>query len=348
MPHMFKWDQPYGSSELVPTMPVHKYLRFAPPMALALVGLVAAMWFVDTMAARLIYADPAAGSSSLIRWINGNVRADITGLITYAPLFTFAVYLLLGIPVSCILALVTRIMKITSYDIDIVKIGQDFGAGRMLRRAAMPALFSLSFSGVLSGFIPDFILEPLTVDQAARPFYFPLESIAMILVVLPLILAFFIPTWMLDDSGVVMHLKEKHLKTRRPPDTEGVGRWWSNLQSGFTLVTAPIVAFVQYFYYPLLSGEVASPFFVIRGLLLSLGIPFLAIAFTLPVIILNEILVGTASKAVRRFVKSLGARELEVEMKLTQAGSSGESKEQRHLLHQNERLPADNEPTRTG
>ncbi len=333
---------------LVSPMPVHKYLRFAPPIALSLVGLVAAIWMVDTLALRLIYADPAAASSSLIRWLPGNVRADITELITYTPLFTFAVYFLLGTPVSYIMALVTKMIKVTSYHIDIVKIGQDFGAVRMLRRAAMPALFSLSLSGVLSGLVTSLLVTPITVDPVARSFYFPLESIAMTLVILPVVLAFFIPTWMLDDAGVVIHLKEKHLESRRCPDTEGVGRWWSNLQGGFAIIAVPIVAFVQNFYTPLLFGDVVSPFFVIRGMILSVGIPFLAIAFTLPVIILNEIFVGPASKAVHRFVKSLGARDLELEMKLTQVRTGEESEKETDISRHEGSSTAENTPTSTG
>ncbi len=155
------------------------------------------------------------------------------------------------------------------------------------------------------------------VPHQAAVIYKFLEPIVGALIVLPVVLVIFIPTWILNDAGIVMHLKENQLEVRRCPDTIGVGRWWSNLLTGFTLFTVPLIAFVQNFIPLIVSGETHLMAYL-QAFLQSLAPPFFAMAFVMPVIIFSEIFLGVHRRAIRSFAKRLGARELKIETIVTE------------------------------
>ncbi len=282
----------------------------------SLACLALAMWVVNIILANFVLAfGSGAATYNMLPYSTGSVDADITSLITYIVLIAGGIYLLTSLPLAAFMLTVTRVMKSPAYDIDVVRIGNEFGSFRMIRRAFIPALFSLSMGGVISGLIRDLLYtEPLLVLDVVRPAYLPLSSVVSALVLLPIILAFFAPTWILNDSGIVMHLKDKELRVRKCPDTIGVGRWWSNLLGGFTLFMVPVVTFVQYFYTPIvIHNQLLNSDFLFRALLLTVGVPLLAVAFVLPLIVFHEILVRGTRYAIVRVAKKLGAKEMELE-----------------------------------
>ena len=69
------------------------------------------------------------------------------------------------------------------------------------------------------------------------------------------------------------------------------------------------MSFYYYFYVPIVEwGVIPSVELVLVGLFYSVGLPFLALAFVLPVVIVNEMFVKKASPLIRRVARSLGAK----------------------------------------
>jgi len=291
-------------------------LKILPMIVFSLACLGLAFWVVNIILTDFVRAlGTDATTYNMLPFAFGSVDTDVTWLITYIVPIAGGVYLLTALPVAAIMLIGTRVMKGTAYDIDIVRIGNEFGSFRMIRRAFIPALFTLSMGGVISGLMRDLLYtEAESILDAVRPVYLPLTSVVSALVLLPIILAFFAPTWILNDAGIVMHLKDKELRVRKCPDTIGVGRWWSNLLGGFTLFMVPVISFVQYFYTPVvIHNQLFNSDFALRALLLAFGIPLLAVAFVLPLIVFHEILVRGTRYAIVRVAKKLGAKEMALE-----------------------------------
>ncbi len=288
----------------------HKYLRFILPILFALAGLVLAGFLVQRIVQDLVTIIPNGGTYDLIGGpLTGRAVSDVNWILTYIPIITIVEYLVLGLPIASLLLFGTLLIRATAYDISILELGDDFGSIRMIRRSVVPALFALSLGGVVSGLLRDYLFAEITnLPDAAIPFYYSLVQIVSALILLPVVLAFFIPTWLLNDSGIVMHLKDDELKVRRCPDTIGVGRWLSNLLGGFTVLTIPIVTFANNFIPIIVTNQINAQSILI-ALLQSFGLPIVLMAYVIPVIVFNEILLRFMKRAVRRIAKSLGANE---------------------------------------
>ena len=292
-----------------------KVLRFFLPILFAALGFILASEIVLIMATTVHAFSP---TYDLISWWPGNVESDVAFLLGLSSLAGIIVYIVLGVPIAAIILTGTKLIKVTSYEIDIAQIGHKFGGIRMIRRAAIPALFAVAISGVVMKTIAGFLFTVLqNVPPQAAYIYKFLEPIVGALIVLPVVLVIFIPTWILNDAGIVMHLKENQLEIRRCPDTIGVGRWWSNLLTGFTLFTVPLIAFVQNFIPLIVSGEMHLMAYL-QAFLQSLAPPFFAMAFVMPVIIFSEIFLRAHRAAIRSVAKRLGARELKIETIVTE------------------------------
>jgi len=188
----------------------------------------------------------------------------------------------------------------------------------MIRRAATPAIFAVAISGIVMEFVEGILFRALqNVPPEAAMLIQITYPIVGVLITLPIVLTIFIPTWILNDAGIVMHLRPSQLSIRRCPDTIGVGRWWSNLLAGFTLFTIPLVSFVQHFL-PIITGGGADVIQIFFAFVFSLGIPLVAMTFVMPVIVFNEILINPSKRAVRGLAKRLGARELKLEIVVTE------------------------------
>lgn len=291
-----------------------KLLRFGLPILFAGAG-----WAFAFIVVRQI----ASSFNNLVAYnmtdlIPGNIAQEMTILLGIIPIAGIIVYIFLGVLISSILLLATKIVRSTAYDLDIVQTGRDFGGMRMIRRAAVPAIFAVALSGLISKTIIGVLFSALeSVPVQAQILWQALTPIMGVLVTLPIVLAIFIPTWILNDAGIVMHLKDEQLNVRRCPDTIGVGRWWSNLLAGFTLLAIPIISFVQHFLPLLVGGETDFvPYF--QAFVITLGIPFIAMTLILPVVVFNEIFISLSKRAIRRVAKALGAREMKLQTILTE------------------------------
>jgi hypothetical protein len=200
---------------------------------------------------------------------------------------------------------------------NIMNIGKEFGSARLIRRAAPPALFSAASAGVFQAGIIRFVFGPTepAVATALQGQYNIMITLMGTLVFLPISLAFFMPTWVLNDAGIVTHLRADKMRVRQPPDTQGVGRWMGSMLGGYALIAYPLTMFNDHFYEPLFlsGGEGIQLFDPINSFVWILGIPLIAMAFVLPVIAYNERSHKKVKARVTKAARKLGASPIRKE-----------------------------------
>ncbi|MFW9801505.1 MAG: hypothetical protein ACFFFC_02585 [Candidatus Thorarchaeota archaeon] len=237
-------------------------------------------------------------------------QVDVTFFLFIAIPVYILEYAIIAVPAAALLLLYASIIRSASYEMNIMNIGTEFGGVRMVRRAVAPALFSLSSSNFLIEPIKTWLFgpEPAIPPGMGIAFNFALSLMAgllFLLVSLPL----FMPTWVLNDAGIVTHLKDDKLNIRQCPDTQGVGRWVGNVLGGYAIIAYPISAFQLYFLKPLMEDPLV--FTNIDSLVVSLfwtvGLPFLVMAFILPVIAANELNQKRLRRQVSRVATKMGA-----------------------------------------
>jgi hypothetical protein len=222
-------------------------------------------------------------------------------------------------PLTALFLIASKLVKGASYDVNVMKIGTEFGGMRIIRRAAAPALFAVSLTGLIRGILQNAILGDTSVIPEALKFTRPISFTLMAsLILMPVALALFIPTWLLNDSGIVSHLDPKQLKVRQLPHTEGVGRWFYNMLAGYSIIVYPITMFMAHFYEPLITNpypintpisKIALDLFVATAY--TIGAPVMVMAFIIPVVVLNEYLLGWSTGKIKGFAIWLGAKEVE-------------------------------------
>jgi hypothetical protein len=256
---------------------------------------------------------------SFLTFIKGTLYTDILIVLAAAMPIIALEYFIIAIPMAAFYLSVQRIIKVRAYDIDIMHIGSKFGGIRMLRRAALPALFSVSTAGLAGGILSRYLFDDSSSLNPNIQFLYPISLTLMgALLVMPIALALFVPTWILNDAGVVSHLKEEQLDTRQCPDTEGVGKWYSNMLGGYSIISFPISMFIQHFFNPyIVAGRSPiipgvplwnSPIFI--SFLWTAGIPLLVMSFIVPVVMLNETARNRAGRIIKNIAKRFGAEEV--------------------------------------
>jgi hypothetical protein len=241
------------------------------------------------------------------------VGSDIRLLIAVVIPIIVILYLLLTLPIAALFIIVNKIVKTTTFSQNIILTGERFGGLEMIRRAVVPTLVSVASGQLVFNMLPEWLFRqprddiPMVIAQL----YYPLETIIGTLILLPVVLLYFVPTWVLNDSGIVSHLKSEKLEYRRCPDTLGVGRWYSNFLGGFTLIAIPVTSFVQNYYIPFVVKNVPiTPFNIMLSVIWTVGVPFIAMAFVIPAIIVNELFLTRMKKQVHKIAKSFGATEV--------------------------------------
>ncbi len=289
--------------------------RFFLPVVFGISGFLLASYVITLLAKNIAVFST---DYDMIDIIPGNVASDVPVLLGLSSIAGIIVYLFLALPIAILILIFTKIIRATAYDVDIAQIGNRFGGLRMIRRALVPALFAVALSGIVMQIVEGYLFRVLdTVPPQVELIYNFLGPVIGALVTLPLVLAIFAPTWLLNDSGIVMHLKPEQLSIRRCPDTIGVGRWVNNMLAGFTILILPIASFAEHFL-PLIRSGVSEVLPYFMAFFFSFGVPFITMAFTIPVIIFNEIMLGLMRKPIRRVAKAFGARELRIETVITE------------------------------
>ena len=287
--------------------------RFYIPIIFSIIGILAT--FLITQNISMNIADAVPVSSDFARFIEGPIQVDVrTLLYVFLPVY-LVVFIILTIPIALLMILFNRISRSATYDLGIFSTGEGFSTIRLLRRALVPSLFALSSAEIFLNLIPDWVFyTPAAGEVPAdvfRNLYDPLQTILGALLALAVGVAIFAPTWLLNDSGIVTQVKPNHMATRRCPDTEGIGRWFSNLVGGFAILAYPITVFYRYFYlryivYPTpltIQNVMTSLFWIV-------GIPFLIMSFILPFVIMNEFGLSWTIPRIQRFARKLGAKDV--------------------------------------
>ncbi|TFF94828.1 hypothetical protein EU546_04415 [Candidatus Thorarchaeota archaeon] len=288
--------------------------KYSVPLILSIIGISISVGILSIYSRRIIQENAAFDS---VVALPGNVVSDAINLI-YIMLPVYVIeFLLLTIPVAALMLIVNRAVRARWYTQSIVHMGGRFDVYRMLRRSVAPALFSLSFSEVILGYVPEwFFTQPeLGFSRTVAYLYLnPVFSLNGALITLAVALAVYMPTWLLNDAGIVSHLKSEELENRICPDTQSVGKWYSDFISGFALLAYPLTVFIQYFYRWIVAPptEVSLPGILIYSSLWSLILPLLVMAFVLPVVILNELFLDKFTPPLRGLARQLGAGEIYV------------------------------------
>ncbi len=275
--------------------------------------MIVTFWMTQFLASEILVFRPAY---DLVAAVDGTLNFDINFLLMLLIPIFFLEFLILALPFAFFMLLGVKIFRVTTYTIDVMKIGHGFDWLRMMKRAVVPALFALSLGelviSLLQGVI--FWIPTMTEGEARNiiPTLHPLLTMFGALIALAVSIALFAPTWILNDSGIVTHVKPKHLELRRCPDTEGVGRWYSNLIGGFGILAFPIAMFNRYFFQKFIVFGVNLNFWnVLISLGWTVGLPFMVIAFILPIVILNEFTIKWTGRTMQRIAKRVGATDVQ-------------------------------------
>ncbi|TFG27619.1 hypothetical protein EU528_12500 [Candidatus Thorarchaeota archaeon] len=286
--------------------------RFAAPLFLFIVGTLVAIQLIATV------TTDVPPSSLFDETLSPSVVTDITLIMAIALPILFLEYVIFAVPIAVIILIITKIVKSTRYEMNIMNIGREFGGTQIVRRAAAPALFSVASAQLFSGVIRN-ILFPIDYipPQDLVPLFNASLSLMGALLFTPIALLLFMPTWVLNDAGVVTHLKSDNLVSRQCPDTQGVGRWIANMLGGYALLAFPITMFVSQFYEPLIlpmmTGTQIFEFtdIIYHGtiaLLWTIGLPFFVMAYILPVAMFNEGMQARSTVRILKLAQRLGAK----------------------------------------
>jgi hypothetical protein len=283
------------------------------PLLFTVAGITLTVLIVNRMSELLFAAKPGY---NLLPVVPGPTPSDArTILLVVFPVYMIE-FFILTVPLASLMLVANKLVKSTAYTQSIMKMGVKFGGYRIIRRAVVPAMFALSSGDLVLSLINNW---PFQQDFSitgvfATNVFDPLLSLLSSLVVLPVVLAIFMPTWAMDDGGIVSHLKPKQLENRRPPDTEGVGRWYNSYISGFALLAFPLTMVYRYFYRPFFIMAVpVNNSSVGLSIFATIGLPLLVMSFVLPVIVLNELSLNWTTNIVRRVARRLGAQEVQLE-----------------------------------
>ena len=287
-------------------------LRFVVPVILSAIGIGLTFLLANTLAGSIVRVYPGADLVPAIT--RETLAGDVwTVLVVLFPVI-FIEYLVLALPIAALFMALHKVFKASAYEQSVMELGDRFGADRILRRAAVPALFAISTGQMSIYLLGDyFLIPPAGLAGEVGLSITPLLAIVSAAIALPLSLAFFMPTWLLNDSGIVLHLKKGQLEVRRCPDTEGVGRWFSNFLGGFSVIALPLSSIVHFFVQPyLIAGRVFTPLNAITSLFWTIGLPLLMMAFVVPIVILNEMMLGFTTPRVQTIARHLGAKDVQV------------------------------------
>ena len=297
--------------------------RFAFPLLFSAGGVAFAM-FIMYQVTQII------PSFEFVPFIEGSLFTDITIILGIAIPVIALEYFIIAFPLAALFLLGSRMMKSTTYNFSIMDIGDDFGGYRMIRRSVAPALFSISSAGFFIGLAEGFILGayPPAIPDGEKLVIALIATLMGALIIMPIALALFMPTWILNDAGIVTHLKEGQLNVRQCPDTEGVGRWYSSMLGGYSILSFPIAMASAHFIIPYVINGIQP---TINSLIISsvwtLGIPLLMMAFIIPVVLLNEAAQRRAVGFIQGFARRLAAGEVEIPV-ISRRGSKKEPKEE--------------------
>jgi hypothetical protein len=290
--------------------------RFILPVVFIILGVAVAVYAVLRIMGTI--GGPLA-AHDLVGPIEGGFTLDIVGVMALAMPLYLIEFLLLAIPFAAIMIFLNRLYRAKSYTQSVMAVGGRFGATRIIRRALLPSIFARSFSDIALNFLPAFIIAVpeyptevayTTIVRTVEPVIWFIGALFALGVAIPI----YAPTWLLNDSGIVSHLKQNELEMRRCPDTEGVGKWFSQYLSGFAILSYPLATAHKFIVVLpsliLTRGGTIGLDYIIESLVWIIGLPLLVMAFVMPIIIINELVLPKTTPILKGVARSLGATDL--------------------------------------
>ena len=264
--------------------------RFIPLVIIMLYGVIYAFAFSASFISSVL--DAANPSWDIIPFIPG--LADVDNLyLTFATIIWSFVALLLSAGVAGFFLLLHRALE-RPRTLRVERIEPELSISRLIRRAIIPAMFSFSIGETavvyLREYTSGFFQAPglTALPIADRLSLFVTKTFHLTFLFLPLTLAIFIPTWILNDCGVVSY--RKGVQPGEYSDQQKVGRWVSGLLSGFSAFAFPF-AFLDVFLITPIEGHgwgvVAETLPMI--LLIMCNVLIVLIGYVLPAIVLYEL-----------------------------------------------------------
>ncbi|MHA1929677.1 MAG: hypothetical protein ACTSV2_13985 [Candidatus Thorarchaeota archaeon] len=286
-------------------------VRFLLPFFMFIAGTIVAIQLITTVTTNVpsTHLFPETMSTTL--------GTDIATVMAIAIPILVIEYMLFTVPIAVIILLITKVVKSARYEMNIMDIGREFGGSQIIRRAAAPALFSVASAQMFIEVIRNFLFPIGYIPSTEiAPLFNASLSLMGALLFVPIALLLFMPTWVLNDAGVVTHLKTDNLEMRHCPDTQGVGRWIANMLGGYALLAFPITMFVSQFYNPIILpimsgvpfGQTELIYQTTLALLWTIGLPFFVMAYILPLVMFNEAMQSRSTIRILKLARRLGAK----------------------------------------
>ncbi|MDF1537961.1 MAG: hypothetical protein P1Q69_03570 [Candidatus Thorarchaeota archaeon] len=248
---------------------------------------------------------PLVNNPDVMSVFGFDLRTFIIILLIASIPILFIEYYLLAVPIAGGFLFINRLVKAASYEMNIMNIGRGFSGRHMVRRAAAPALFSVASSDMFRDVIKPIVFQTQIIEAGSMEY--ALISLMGALVFMPIALLIFMPTWVLNDTGIVTHLKENKMQLRVTPDTQGVGRWISGIFGGYALIAFPMTMFTTHLLPHILTGTLLVNQTFLNALLLIVGLPIFVMAFIIPVVAINERSQTRIRRSVAKIANALGA-----------------------------------------
>jgi len=293
---------------------VENQKKFYLPILFSIVGILSTFIILNQLSHGLAEASP---TYDFVTVLAGSTQTDVNSLLFLLIPAYFIGFFVLVIPVALLMILFNKMSRSSTYEIGIFTTGEGFSPMKMIRRGIVPALFALSTGEIFVNLLPDRMFGGIPAFESGEAYIFlrlfnPLQTLLGSLLALIIGLVLFAPTWILNDSGIVGQVKSSHMSTRRCPDTEGIGRWFSNIFGGFAIFAYPITMIHRFFYVQYFVHDVPLTFLnLMNSIFWTVGIPFLVMSFVLPFIILNELGLSRVRPKLQNFARRLGAKEVQ-------------------------------------
>ncbi len=214
-------------------------------------------------------------NADLATFIPGPAFTDFLIIATLQPLYIVGLYYLVAYPMSQVYYWLHDLISFFKYEYKKTELGTEYSTFSYLARLAVPALLCYS---LLFLFI-DFIMPSGLFTVSRENFLIPIITLNFLL--LPLSCLIVSGTWILDDIGVICHLKPKYYDDRKPPVIEGVGRFWGSTWSGLIGYTTPIGIAVQIYR----SMVLAIP---IQQTITLILLPLVLICMFIPIVLIHD------------------------------------------------------------
>ena len=234
----------------------------------------------------------------LIPLIPGGFVSDLIILFTAVPLIIMGFGFIICPLITIIYYGAHRFIRVFSkeYDYKLIKMRQNIPFRRLFYRLIFPAFFSLSLAMIFNATqgTSHFLQIPTNIIMQVY--------MASMFFIVP---SFFLlaPLWILDDAGIVCHLKED-IGYRRPPETESVSRFFSNGYKGYISITF-VISFVLLLY-SVIMALLATPQRLLQDIFMIsalIGFPFCLSAIVAPFCILYERWLEKLVRFMRKYAK---------------------------------------------